>query len=234
MESIESLLSRELQGGFRGVQSKAWSISSNWNVSPKVRRCSRSSTARPRKIWIQDGEVTDAEAPGLPPSRRFNAFFPGRPGASKSFRRTEPHADDFHILPGPALNTAQALDEAASLEMMPSLDYADVAAEPGPARIAPLLAELSQMSGIEFVLAIGPDRNAAHDFWDWKIRSRSPSSRARRWKSFENWASACKPASFSRWSAPGRCAKSRSRRAARRNCAWAFPRAWPQRRCGTP
>jgi len=49
--------------------------------------------------------------------------------------------------------------------MMPDLDYADATAEPGPARIAPLLAELSQMNGIEFVLAIGPDRNAAHDFW---------------------------------------------------------------------
>jgi CheY-like chemotaxis protein len=167
MESIESLLSRELQGGFRGVQSKSL-------VDIIQLEClSQSSSllkiiygAAEGKIWIQNGEVTDAEAPGLSAEPAFQRILSWKAG-SFEILPTDPSRTRtiFTSYQGLLLNTAQALDEAASLEMVPSLDYADESAVPGPSRIAPLLAELSQMNGIEFVLAIGPDRGAAHDFW---------------------------------------------------------------------
>src|SRR5436853_1654017 len=66
MESIESLLSREAQGGFRGVQSKSLvdiiqlECLSQSSVTLKINNGLVSG-----KIWVQNGEVIDAETSEL-------------------------------------------------------------------------------------------------------------------------------------------------------------------------
>src|SRR6059058_620571 len=81
MESIESLLSREAKGGFRGVQSKSL-------VDIIQLEClSQSSTVlkitngpAEGKIWIQNGEVIHAEAPGLTAEPAFQRILTWKTG----------------------------------------------------------------------------------------------------------------------------------------------------------
>jgi hypothetical protein len=66
------------------------------------------------------------------------------------------------------LNTAQAIDEAASLDQQPATaeNGGAVGVTPAPANgVAPLLAEVSQMEGVEFILALGAEKNQSKNFW---------------------------------------------------------------------
>src|SRR5438046_10340162 len=81
MESIESLLSREAKGGFRGVQSKSL-------VDIVQLEClSQSSTVlkitnglAEGRIWLQNAEAVHDEAPGMaadPPFKRMPTWNTG-------------------------------------------------------------------------------------------------------------------------------------------------------------
>jgi hypothetical protein len=164
MESIESLLSRESKGGFRGVQSKSL-------VDIVQLEClSQSSTVlritngpAEGKIWIQNGEVTHAEAPGLTAEPAFQRILTWRTGSFENLPvdAAQPRTI-FTSYQGLLLNTAQAFDEAASQVLETPADGA-AAAEAISA--APQLAELSQLNGVEFVLSLGTDKNAVQDSW---------------------------------------------------------------------
>src|SRR6266852_4548142 len=116
MESIESLLSREAKGGFRGVQSKSL-------VDIVQLEClSQSSTVlkitngmAEGKIWIQNGEVIHAEAPGLTAEPAFQRILTWRTGSFENLTADggQPRTI-FTSYQGLLLNTAQAFDEAAS------------------------------------------------------------------------------------------------------------------------
>ncbi len=163
MESIESLLNREASGGFRGVQSKSL-------VDIVQLEClSQSSTVLKitngileGKIWIQNGEVIDAEAPEATAEPAFGKILAWKTG---SFENLPPEPDRvrtiFTSYQGLLLNTAQALDEAASQVALPALagDGADVATS------AQLLADLSQLNGVEFLLAVSASNHEAQNFW---------------------------------------------------------------------
>src|SRR3954463_15918991 len=150
MESIESLLSRESNGGFRGVQSKSL-------VDIIQLEClSQSSTVlkitngmAEGRIWILNGEVVDAETGDLTAEPAFERILSWKTGS-------------FEILPGDAsraraiftsyqgllLNTAQALDEAASQKII-----VPETGEAAPMLNSPnFLAAVSQLPGVEFVL----------------------------------------------------------------------------------
>ncbi len=149
MESVESLLSREAQGGFRGVQSKSLvDIIQLECMSQNSCVLKISNGLIDGKIWIQSGEVTDAEAADLTAEPAFQRILGWKTGS-------------FEILPadpdrprtittsyqGLLLNTAQALDEAAS--QMPETVEAQ---EQGKATFA--LAEIAQWPGVECVLSL--------------------------------------------------------------------------------
>ena len=68
----------------------------------------------------------------------------------------------FTSYQGLLLNTAQAFDEAAS-QLSEAPTEGPAAAE--AASTAPQLAELSQLKGVEFVLALGTDENSVQDSW---------------------------------------------------------------------
>jgi len=166
MESIESLLTREREGGFRGVQSKSL-------VDIIQLECLSQSSCVLKinngiiegRIWIQSGEVIDAEVPDLTAEPAFQRILSWRTGSFETLPADpeRPRAI-FTSYQGLLLNTAQALDEAASL---PSPE-ATAAAEGKPKQVsgsATLLAELSQLDGVEFVLAIDNDKAKSENFW---------------------------------------------------------------------
>jgi CheY-like chemotaxis protein len=164
MESIESLLSREASGGFRGVQSKSL-------VDIVQLEClSQSSTVlkithgmAEGKIWIQNGEVIHAEAPGLTAEPAFQRILTWKTGSFENLTAdpAQPRTI-FTSYQGLLLNTAQAFDEAASQVAQAPVEGA-AAAEAVSA--ASQLVELSQVNGVEFVLSLGTDQHSVQDSW---------------------------------------------------------------------
>jgi len=164
MESIESLLSRESKGGFRGVQSKSL-------VDLVQLEClSQSSTVlkitngmAEGKIWIQNGEVVHAVAPGLTAEPAFQRILTWKTGSFENLPADLTQTRTiFTSYQGLLLNTAQAFDEAAS-QILEGPKEGSAAAE--AASSAPRLAELSELNGVEFVLALGTDKNSTQDSW---------------------------------------------------------------------
>ena len=149
LECLESLLGRESEGGFRGVHSKSL-------VDIIQLECISQSSSLLRitngplmgKIWIQDGDVIDAEGAGLTGEAAFHKILSWRAGVFESLpaepSRPRTISQSYNAL---LLEGAQAIDESRGPETGEG--------EPKPA--ASPLAELSQVEGVEFILALKPD-----------------------------------------------------------------------------
>jgi CheY-like chemotaxis protein len=165
MESIESLLAHEAQGGFRGVQSKSLvDIIQLECLSQSSSVLKITNGIVEGRIWIQNGEVTHAQAPGLTAEPAFQRILSWKTGSFEiQPADTNQTRTIFTSYQGLLLNTAQALDEAASQVIPLEPNSSDAAAKEANSS-APLLAELSQLNGVEFVLAVGADTKG-EDFW---------------------------------------------------------------------
>jgi CheY-like chemotaxis protein len=158
LDCIESLIGREDQQGFRGVQSKSL-------VDLIQLECiSQSSTVLKitngpltGRIWIQNGEVIDAEAADLGGEAAFHRILSWKSGSFESLP-SEPYRQRTiaNSYQGLLLETAQAQDEAqfqngngADNSGAEPAFVADIAAE------SPL-APLAHFNGVEFVLALKP------------------------------------------------------------------------------
>jgi hypothetical protein len=149
MECIESLLGRDSESaGFRGVQSKSLvdiiQLECLSNSSSVLRITNGQLSAR---IWIQDGELVDAETDELTGEEAFRKILTWRAGA-------------FELLPADPsrprgifkshnallLESAHAFDEAHSQEGQAQVATQDDA----------FMSNLGQLEGIEFVLALAP------------------------------------------------------------------------------
>jgi len=162
MESIESLLNREAQGGFRGVQSKSLvDIIQLECLSQASSVLKITNGVLEGKIWIQNGEVIHAEAADCTAEPAFQRILSWKAGNFETMP-AEPNRERtiFTSYQGLLLNTAQALDEAAS-QILPPESAANVT----HSNAATLLAELSQLNGVEFVLAVGSGEKPSQDFW---------------------------------------------------------------------
>jgi CheY-like chemotaxis protein len=146
LECIESLLGRGNEGGFRGVQSKSLVDIIQLECisqSSSVLRISNASVNG--KIWIQAGELVDAEATDLRGEPAFHKILSWKAGnfemlpAEPSRPRTI-----FKSYNALLLESAQALDESRD----------SASAEGAPQAAASSLAQLSQIPGVEFVLAM--------------------------------------------------------------------------------
>jgi len=148
MECLESLLGRETESGFRGVQSKSLvdiiQLECISQSSSLLRITNGSQTG---KIWIQDGEVIDAETNDVREEPAFHKILAWKNGSFESMA-PEPNRPRtiFKSYNGLLLETAQALDELRG----------GVTAEGAELTPASPLAQLSQVDGIEFVLAMKP------------------------------------------------------------------------------
>lgn len=170
MESFESLVNQEVEGGFRGIQSKNLvdiiQLECLSNSSSMLRINSR---AQEGKIWIHHGEVIDAETGELTAESAFQKILTWKTGSFE----TLPSDPDrprtiFTSYQGLLLDTAQAMDEAQAVVTSAAQFAANGDDSPVVATIsetAPLLAELSQMPGLEFIVAKKSGSNGNADFW---------------------------------------------------------------------
>lgn len=169
MESIDSLISREAQAGFRGVQSKSLvDIIQLECLSQSSCLLKIINGAMEGKIYIQNGEVIDAEVPGVNAEPAFQRILSWKTGSFETLQLDSARVRTiFTSYQGLLLNTAQAIDEAASLNQITASESGTSAegATPSPTNLAMLLSEVSQMEGVEFVLALGADQNQAKNFW---------------------------------------------------------------------
>lgn len=146
MESIESLLNRETQGGFRGVQSKSLvDIIQLECLSQSSCTLKISNGLIEGKIWIQNGEVIDAEAAGLVAEAAFQRILAWKTGSFEiqpgDDTRERTITESYQ---GLLLNTAQALDEAS----------AQTPAQAATTQANFALADISQWPGVDFAMAI--------------------------------------------------------------------------------
>jgi CheY-like chemotaxis protein len=151
LDCIESLLGRETEAGFRGVQSKSlMDIIQLECISQSSSVLRITNGALTGKIWIQTGELVDAEAADLRGEPAFQKILSWRAG---NFEMLPPEPSRprtiFKSYNALLLESAQALDESRGA----------VTAEGAPAAAASPLAQVSQVEGVEFVLAMkaGPD-----------------------------------------------------------------------------
>lgn len=151
IECIESLLGRDCQSGFRGVQSKSLvdiiqleCLSQNSTVL-KIINGSLSG-----RIWVQNGEVIDAITDDLVGEDAFRRLLSWKAGNFESLP-AEPNRTRtiFNSYQGLLLETAQAQDEAHSRQEVESTNMR--ANDDSP------LASLSRSPGVEFVLVLKPD-----------------------------------------------------------------------------
>jgi CheY-like chemotaxis protein len=155
LECIESLLGRETEAGFRGVQSKSlMDIIQLECISQSSSVLRITNGPLTGKIWIQEGELVDAEAADLRGEPAFQKILSWRAGnfemlpAEPSRPRTI-----FKSYNALLLESAQAFDESRGAGM----------AEGSLQSAASPLAQVSQVEGVEFVLVMkpGPGRDQA-------------------------------------------------------------------------
>ena len=151
LECLESLLGRELEPGFRGVQSKSL-------VDLVQLECISQSSSVLRItngpltgcIWVNSGELTDAETDGARGEDAFQKILRWKAG-NFEFLPAEPNRPRtiFKSYNALLLETAQALDE--SNEDSPSNGASGVNGAPSTNGSAGLTA-LAETEGVEFVL----------------------------------------------------------------------------------
>jgi len=148
LECLEALLGREAETGFRGVQSKSLVDIIQLECisqSSSVLRISNGQLAG--KIWIQDGELIDSEAGELNGEPAFQKILSWRTGNFETLP-AEPNRPRtiFKSYNALLLETAHAMDESQEQAAAGGHSEADVSS----------LAQLSQLDGVEFVLAMKP------------------------------------------------------------------------------
>src|SRR5208283_5150035 len=146
LECLESLLGRETEGGFRGMQSKSLvDIIQLECISQSSSVLRITNSLLTGKIWIQGGELVDAEADELRGEAAFQRILSWKAGnfemlpADPSRPRTI-----FRSYNAVLLESAQAFDESRG----------SMTAEGAPQPASSPLAVLSRLQGVEFVLSM--------------------------------------------------------------------------------
>ncbi|MDB6108717.1 MAG: Response regulator receiver protein [Pedosphaera sp.] len=164
LDCIESLLGREAQSGFRGVQSKSLvdiiqleCISHNSLV---LKITNGTLTGR---IWLHNGEVIDAATAELAGEPAFHKILSWRSGNFESLPAEPDHARTiYNSYQGLLLETAQAQDEAQGQSNLAANAKTNAApsGETGPPTP---LTPLCRFEGVEFVLALKPGTEKAFE-----------------------------------------------------------------------
>ena len=162
-DCIESLLGSELTGGFRGVQSKSLvdliqleCLSAN-NCILKI-----TNGKLEGRIWIQAGDVIDAECDGVDGEEAFRRVLAWRTGNFEIVPVDAERKRKIHVsYQGLLLDTAQALDEAqadgagASEESEDGLTDTQYFRKEG----------LGRIQGVEFALKIPVEESGPVQKW---------------------------------------------------------------------
>jgi CheY-like chemotaxis protein len=160
LDAVESMLQRELQGGFRGIQSKSLvdliqleCLSQN-STTLRIKNGALSG-----RIWIQAGELIDAEAGDLNGEAAFRMILGWKAGS-------------FELLPADAERPRAIFSsyQALLLEIAQAMDEADHAAANSEALHIPddpasPLMGLTRFNGVQFVLSVGPRPRCEMKSW---------------------------------------------------------------------
>jgi len=157
LDCIESLLGREAQSGFRGMQSKSLvDIIQLECLSQSSAVLKITNGAQTGKIWIQEGELIDATADDLVAEPAFSRILSWKTGTFETLP-AEPSRPRtiFHSYQALLLETAQAMDESTGhdTEVISAPTGENPAAQTPPA--SPLAA-LMRHQGVEFTLELSP------------------------------------------------------------------------------
>jgi hypothetical protein len=153
LDCIESLLGRDMEGGFRGIQSKSLMDIIQMEClsrSSTVLRITRGPLVA--KLWIQGGELIDAESEG---ARGEVAFYRILAWKSGTFENLPAEPDRERTITKPVnallLESAQSIDETAADSTEPgSIEQA------AHRKTIWKLAQLTR-EGAEFVIVVPPE-----------------------------------------------------------------------------
>ena len=157
IECLESLLGRDTDGGFRGIQSKSLMDIIQMECltgSSTVLRITRGPLTA--KLWLQNGELIDAEAEGVHGEAALARILAWKSGTFESLP-TEPNRPRTIFKPVNALllESAQAMDENAN----PATDAGSV--EDASHRKMVWKLALLTREGAEFVVGVPPKNTGA-------------------------------------------------------------------------
>lgn len=152
VECIESLLGRDDEPGFRGIQSKSLMDIIQMECisrSSTVLRISRGPLVA--RLWIQDGELVDAEAEGARGEAAFRRILSWKSGTFEN-HPAEPARERtiFKPVNNLLLETAQDMDESAGITDPSSVEDAEH-------RKNMWKLSLLTRAGADFVVAIPPE-----------------------------------------------------------------------------
>ena len=156
LDCIESLIGKDVDSGFRGVQSKSLvDIIQLECLSQSSSTLKITNGPQNGRIWFLNGDVIDAEAQGLRAEEAFRKILSWRTGAFEILPvESERERTIFSSYQGLLLESAQALDEAQA-ELAPEAEPSvEGAGEEIPRSESPLTA-LARFNGVEFVLTVG-------------------------------------------------------------------------------
>ncbi len=159
LDCLESLLGRDNEGGFRGIQSKNLMDIIQMECltrSSTVLRITRGSLVA--RLWIQDGELTDAEAEGARGEAAFRRVLTWKSG---TFENLPPEPGHERTISKPVnallLESAQAMDEGGG----GTSDASDPTVQIHRRTVWKL--SLLARAGAEFVVAVPPEGQGAHE-----------------------------------------------------------------------
>jgi CheY-like chemotaxis protein len=153
IECLESLLGRDDEPGFRGIQSKSLMDIIQMEClsrSSTVLRITRGPLVA--KLWIQDGELIDAEAEGARGEAAFRRILSWKSGTFENLPAEPEHPRNItKPVNALLLETAQDMDEASGAPATPE------AAEDSAHRKTIWKLSLLTREGADFVISITPE-----------------------------------------------------------------------------
>ncbi len=153
IECLESLLGRDDEPGFRGIQSKSLMDIIQMEClsrSSSVLRITRGPLVA--KLWIQDGELIDAETEGANGEAAFRRILSWKSGTFENLPAEPNHTRNItKPVNALLLESAQDMDEASSAPATPE------AAEDFAHRKTVWKLSLLTREGADFVIAIPPE-----------------------------------------------------------------------------
>jgi len=163
LDCLESLLDRDVQTGFRGIQNKSLvdiiqleSLSQSSSVLKVV------NGPLEGRIWFQNGDIIDAVAVDLQAGAAFRRIMGWKAG---SFEILPADADHprmiFEACHSLLLDSAQAMDEAAGEARQAAADAATGSSGAAVSRMS----GVSQMAGVEFVVAMAKESPPKFEAW---------------------------------------------------------------------
>ena len=156
LDCLESLLGRDTDGGFRGIQSKSLMDIIQMEClsrSSTVLRITRGPLVA--KLWIQDGELIDAEAEGARGEAAFCRILAWKSGTFENLSAEPAHPRVINkSVNALLLESAQTLDETANPDTPDSIEDA------GHRRNIWKLSLLARY-GAEFVVSVPPEGHGA-------------------------------------------------------------------------